>query len=120
MEFILAVIIIAVLAVILYTRRREKIDQVHRVVSLKQEEKKSWSKEKHMSYGEVKKLVQLLEKEIEDKFEDEEKRNLLLEVVSEWAELKIKTFQDRRSWVRNPEVHDVETSIEHSHGKISS
>ena len=118
MEFIIVVVIIAVLAVILYTRRREHLGNVHKDVALKQEEKKSWREEKYMSYGEVQKLLSVLEREIEEKFEDEEKRNLLIEIVTEWAELRIKTFEERRSWLRKLEVHDVKTSIKQSHEKI--
>jgi hypothetical protein len=101
-----------------YIRRREHLNKVHKDVALKQEEKKSWSKEKYMSYGEVQEVRRALEKEIEEKFEDQEKRNTLLDIVNEWAELRIKTFQNRRSWVRKPEVHDVKTSVKQSHGKI--
>ena len=71
-----------------------------------------------MSYGEVQEVRRDLEKEIAEKFEDQEKRDTLIEIVNEWAELRIKTFQDRRSWVRDPEVHDVQTSVKRSHGKI--
>lgn len=120
MEIILVIVIVAVMAVIFYSRRREHLDEVHKDVELKREEKESWSKEKHMSYGEVKELQGILKREIEAKFENEEKRNTLIEIVNEWAELRIKTFQDRRSWVREPEVHDVQTSVQQSHGKIHS
>ena len=118
MEYIIFVVIIAVLAVVFYTRRREHLEETYKDVALKQEEKKSWSEEKHMSYGEIQELLRVLAREIEEKFEDEEKRDLLLKMVNEWAELRIKAFQDRRSWLRKPEVHDVKTSIKQSHGKI--
>ena len=71
-----------------------------------------------MSYGEVQEVRSVLIKEIRDKFEEHENRDTLIEIVNEWAELRIKTFQDRRSWVRDPEVHDVETSVKQSHGKV--
>ena len=118
MEIFLAIVVIAVFIVIIYSRRREHLDEVHKDVALKQEEKKSWSEEKYMSFGEVQELRQILEREIEEKFEDQEKRDMLIEIVTEWAELRIKTFQDRRSWVREPEVHDEKTSIKQSNGKI--
>ena len=118
MEFLIAVVIIAVLAVLFFIRRRENLVEVHKDVELKQEEKKSWLDEKYMSYGEVQDIQRVLKLEIEEKFQDEEKRNILLEIVAEWSELRIKTFQDRRSWVRKQEVHDVQTSIKQSHGKI--
>ena len=118
MAFLIAVVIIAVLALLFYTRRREHLHEVHKDVELKQKEKGSWLEEKYLSYGEVQNLQHVLKAEIEEKFQDEEKRNILMEIVTEWAELRIKTFQDRRSWVRKPEVHDVQTSIKQSHGKI--
>ena len=118
MEVIIVLIVIAVLAVIFYTRRREHLHEVHKDVELKQKEKRSWLEEKYLSFGEVQNLQRVLKEEIEEKFQDEEKRNLLIQIVTEWAELRIKTFQDRRSWVRKPQVHDVQTSIKKSHGKI--
>ncbi len=71
-----------------------------------------------MSYGEVQEIRGILMKDITEKFEDHEKRDTLIDIVNEWAELRIKTFQDRRSWVRDPEVPDVQTSVDQSHGKI--
>jgi len=117
MKFIFAVIIIIVLGIIFYTRRREHLNEAHRHVDLKKNKKNSWSKEKYRSYGEVQELRRVLEREIEDSVEDKEKSNVLIEIVNEWAELRIKTFQDRRSWVREPEVHDEKTSIEKTHEK---
>jgi len=118
MEIIVIIIIIAIFAVVLYVRRRESIREVNKDITLKQEEKKSWGNEKYMTYGEVQEVRRVLEKEIEEKFEDQEKRNTLIDIVNEWAELRIRTFQSRRSWVREPEVHDVKTSVKRSHGKI--
>ena len=118
MGIILVLVIIVILAVIFYSRRKENLDEVHKKVAIKQEEMKSWKEEKFMSYGEVQEVRSVLEKDITEKFEDQEKRDTLIEIVNEWAELRIKTFQDRRSWVRDPEVHDVQTSVNQSHGKV--
>ncbi|MFC1890987.1 hypothetical protein ACFLZT_01175 [Thermodesulfobacteriota bacterium] len=118
MEIILVVVIIVILAVIFYTRRKEHFTEVHKEVVIKQEEKKTWKEEKFMSYGEVQEVRSVLKKDIMEKFEDQEKRDTLLDIVDEWAELRIKTFQDRRSWVRDPEVPDVQTSVKRSHGKV--
>ena len=32
-----------------------------------------------------------------------EQRDQIKRIVNDWADLKIKAFQDRRSWVRNPD-----------------
>ena len=118
MGFILVLVIVVILAVIFYTRRKEHLEEVHKDVAIKQEEKKAWKQEKFMSYGEVQEVRGTLTKDIMEKFEEQEKRDTLIEIVNEWAELRIKTFQDRRSWVRDPEVHDGQTSVKQIHGKV--
>ena len=114
MEIILTSVIILVLAVIFYTRRKEHLAEVHKNVALKLGQNESWKKEKFLSFGEVQEIRQVLEREIREKFEDQEIGNTLIEIVNEWAELRIKTFQDRRSWVREPETHDEKTPIKSS------
>lgn len=118
MEIILIAVIIIILAVVFYTRRKEHLEEVHRDVAIKQEERQAWKEEKFMSYGEVQEVRSVLEKDITEKFEDREKRDTLIEIVNEWAELRIKTFQDRRSWVRDPEVHDGQAAVKQTHGKV--
>lgn len=118
MEFIVAAVIVAVMGVILYTRRREHLDEAHRHVARRKKEKEAWGEEKFLSYGEVQDLVQLLKTEIEERIEDEEKKGILTDIITEWADLRVRTFQERRTWVRKPEIHDVETSIRKHYDKI--
>jgi len=35
--------------------------------------------------------------------EKPDQRDQIKKIINDWADLKIKAFQDRRSWVRNPD-----------------
>jgi hypothetical protein len=57
-----------------------------------------------MTYGQVQQrredLLNVLDKNLGDK---PDQRDQIKKIINDWADLKIKAFQDRRSWVRNPE-----------------
>ena len=45
-------------------------------------------------------MIETLEASITDQSEQLEK---MKNIINDWADMKIKSFKDRRSWVRNPE-----------------
>ena len=45
-------------------------------------------------------MIETLESSITDQPEQLEK---MKSIINDWADMKIKSFKDRRSWVRNPE-----------------
>ena len=57
-----------------------------------------------MTYGQVQQwredLLNVLDENLGDK---PDQRDQIKKIINDWADLKIKAFQDRRSWVRNPE-----------------
>ena len=48
-------------------------------------------------------MIETLEASITDQPEQLEK---MKSIINDWADMKIKTFKDRRSWVRNPDEID--------------
>ena len=45
-------------------------------------------------------IINVLDENLSD---NTEQRDQIKRIVNDWADLKIKAFQDRRSWVRNPD-----------------
>ena len=48
-------------------------------------------------------MIETLETSITDQPEQLEK---MKSIINDWADMKIKSFKDRRSWVRNPDEKD--------------
>ena len=48
-------------------------------------------------------MIEILEASITDQPEQLEK---MKSIINDWADMKIKSFKDRRSWVRNPDEID--------------
>ena len=48
-------------------------------------------------------MIKTLESSITDHPEQLEK---MKNIINDWADMKIKSFKDRRSWVRNPDEED--------------
>jgi len=98
---LLLVLVIIVLAVV-FSRKSELSGAEDRKEE-EQTKKDSFAKEDVLSYGQVqdkrKELIDAVEASLKD---NPEQVSILKQIINDWAELKIKSFQDRRSWVRNP------------------
>ncbi|MDP8206464.1 MAG: hypothetical protein P9L92_07375 [Candidatus Electryonea clarkiae] len=117
MELVIALAVMVILFFIVLMRRKERISEADRHTSQKQEEKTAFNENKYVTYGQVQEVLSVINKEIKEKIDDEEKRNLMMEMANEWAEMKISSFQSKRSWLRTPKEHHVATDIEQVHGK---
>ena len=71
---------------------------------IKRREREIWAQEKIMSYDQVQeereKLIHTLEQALPN---NPKQLSQLIIIVNDWADLKIKTIQERRSWVRSPD-----------------
>lgn len=100
---ILGLVLILLVITFLYSRK-EQVTKAKSNQESRKAEKESWSQEKVMEYGEVQSRKEALLKAVEEKFADDPgNANTLKEMIEEWAEMKIKIFTERRSWVRNPD-----------------
>tara|TARA_B100000029_G_C17607320_1_gene967908 strand:- start:4997 stop:5320 length:324 start_codon:yes stop_codon:yes gene_type:complete len=103
MEILIALIIIAVFLYVMISSRKSGLNKAESELDLAKEEKEAWSEERFVSYGQVQKTREDLKNSIETSFTgSEEHRSLIIEIVNEWADLRVKTFEERRSWVRSP------------------
>jgi hypothetical protein len=102
MEWVFLIVFFTALVVFFLIRRKERMAGAQQQVDLALEEKKKWNQQKFISFSEVQKIRSDLVNHLNQQLKVSEKQRLLVEIINEWAELKIKTFEDRRSWVRKP------------------
>lgn len=118
MTYLLLVVISVIVCLLFFIGRNKRLDEFHQDVTSKTKKRNSCKTEKYMSFSDVQETQNALKRKIETSLEDGEHKDLLLDIVSEWAQLRIKSFQDRRSWLRKPGSHDVQSPIVQPHGKI--
>jgi len=71
---------------------------------IQRREREIWSQEKIMSYEQVQEEREKLIHTLEEALPNHPKQlSQLINIVNDWADLKIKTIQERRSWVRSPD-----------------
>jgi hypothetical protein len=100
---IVGVVLILLLNTFLFSRK-EQVSKAESDKESRKTKKESWTQEKIMEYGEIQTKKEALLKAIDKKFKDDpEQAEDLKTLINDWAELRIKMFTDRRSWVRNPE-----------------
>jgi hypothetical protein len=103
-EIIIGIIILVILIAVLLSGRKRRLDQAESDVTDQHAEEESWAKESVMSDREVQQLRGKLIRSIEEKFADRpEDLDQLKEIINDWADLKVRMFQERRSWVRRPD-----------------
>ncbi len=98
-----AVVVLIIIWAFVHSRRKH----FHTAKQQKQQiqqKKQIWKQEKYLSYGEVQGTRENLIKLVEEAFGDQpEKVAQLKDIINDWADLRLKTFTERRSWVRRRE-----------------
>ena len=98
------VVLIIILAVMLYavsSHLQEKGSIVEKEKQQSISEKEELSKEEVGTYGQVQERKGQLLTLISEKLSDyPEESSQLKDIIEDWSELKIESFQNRRSWVR--------------------
>jgi len=104
MEILFLIIVLVVLAVAVFSSRKEQASKADDRKDQVRQQKEDFAQEDVMTYGQVQQrredLLNVLDKNLGDK---PDQRDQIKKIINDWADLKIKAFQDRRSWVRNPE-----------------
>ncbi|MFL3027395.1 MAG: hypothetical protein ACJZ1O_03805 [Candidatus Neomarinimicrobiota bacterium] len=104
MEILFLLIVLVVLFLAVFSSRKEQTSAADNRKDAFQKEKEEFAEEDIMTYGQVQQrredLIGVLDNNLSDK---PEQRDQIKRIVNDWADLKIKAFQDRRSWVRNPD-----------------
>ncbi len=103
-EIIIGVVILIILIVVFLSGRKQRLAQAESDITAQRAEKESWAKESVINYQQVQQLREELIKSIEEKLADRpEDKEQLRKIIDDWADLKIQSFQERRSWVRRPD-----------------
>ena len=101
------IIVIAVIVLAIFASRKNQMEGAEQNRETEQTEKETFANEDILSYGQVqerkKELIDAIETNLADK---PEQLAQLKQIIDDWAELKVKSFLDRRSWVRKPEEEE--------------
>ena len=101
------IIIISVIVLAIFASRKNQMDGAEQNRETEQTEKETFANEDILSYGQVqerkKELIDAIETNLADK---PEQLVQLKQIIDDWAELKVRAFQNRRSWVRKPEEEE--------------
>jgi len=104
MEILFLIIVLVVLALAVFSSRKEQASKADDRKDQVRQQKEDFAQEDVMTYGQVQQrredLLNVLDENLGDK---PSQRDQIKKIINDWADLKIKAFQDRRSWVRNPE-----------------
>jgi len=101
------IIIISVIVLAIFASRKNQMEGAEQNRETEQTEKETFASEDILSYGQVqerkKELIDAIETNLADK---PEQLVQLKQIIDDWAELKVRAFQNRRSWVRKPEEEE--------------
>ena len=99
--FIIALIIIGFA---ITWRNQGQVREVERRQSQFEKEKNELAEHDNRSSNDVDKQRNEMLKTLDDSIKDNpEQLERIKHIVNDWADMKIKSFRDRRSWVRNPD-----------------
>jgi hypothetical protein len=101
MEFIIIILVFAILIYAMSTSRVQERKKVELEKEKLSEEKERMSSEDIATYGQVQDRKKDLMSVIDANLSEHPKQSSQLKsIIEEWADLKIEAFENRRSWVR--------------------
>ena len=104
MEILFLIIVLVILALAVFSSRKEQALKADSKKEQVLQQREDYAQEDVMTYGQVQQrredLLNVLDENLGDK---PDQRDQIKKIINDWADLKIKAFQDRRSWVRNPD-----------------
>ena len=104
MEILFLIIVLVVLALAVFSSRKEQASKADDRKDQVRQQKEDFAQEDVMTYGQVQQRREVLLNVLDENLGDKpDQRDQIKKIINDWADLKIKAFQDRRSWVRNPE-----------------
>ena len=108
-EIIIILVILGLTIAIILSGRKRRLDHAESHMMTKLAEREDWARESVMSYAEIQQIRDNLIASVEEKFTDNlVDQNQLKEIINDWADLKIQSYQERRYWVRRPDKPEEE------------
>lgn len=103
-EIIITAIILGIAIAVMLSGRKRRQDNAESNMLTDKSEREDWAKEAVMSYTEIQEIRSNLIASVEEKFTDSQAdATRLKEIINDWADLKIQSYQERRLWVRSPD-----------------
>lgn len=100
---LIGILVALVILTAIVLGRKKRMGEADTVKKAQLDLKESWSREEIMSASQVETLRRELLDDLKSKLQDEPGHLAELEkIINDWADLKLKTFQERRSWIRKP------------------
>ena len=103
MGILIIVILVGVLIYGFTEKKEKKRDKLDSDLAVKQAQKEEDANADIVSYGQVQErkaqLIDLINENLE---EHPEQSAQLKDIIEDWANLKVESFENRRSWVRSP------------------
>ena len=102
-QLLTLVIVVAVFLITILAGRKDRVGKADEVKESSKKDREEWAKENVLSAYQVQNKRDELTSTIDKKLgADTPDAGMLKKIVNEWAELKLKRFAERRSWVREP------------------
>jgi len=103
-QLLTLLIVLVVFLIIIIAGRKDRVGKADAAKESGKKERDEWAKENVLSAYQVQNKRDELTSTIDKKLgADTPDGGMLKKIVNEWAELKLKRFAERRSWVREPE-----------------
>lgn len=107
LEWIIGIIVLGIILWAFFANRIEKYRKAREIKKSILDDQEKWQKKNQLSYGQIQDRKFSLLQYVNDTIpEDTPEKRQLLNLINDWAELQVRSFQDRRSWVRKPTETD--------------
>ena len=106
-EIVIGIIVLLIMVVVILSGRKEQIAKAESEKEADQAEEESWKKEEVINDSQVQDIREELVNTLEENLADQpEQLERIKKIINDWANLKVRTFENRRSWVRKPEKEE--------------
>ncbi|MBJ12870.1 MAG: hypothetical protein CMG62_07325 [Candidatus Marinimicrobia bacterium] len=102
-QILILIIVIAILIYAFSSHGQKEINEADYIREQFKMKKEASANEDVVSYGQVQDRKKQLFEVIDSNLEGHPTESAQLkDIIEDWADLKVKSFENRRSWVRNP------------------
>tara|TARA_A100001015_G_C15002244_1_gene719012 strand:- start:1067 stop:1399 length:333 start_codon:yes stop_codon:yes gene_type:complete len=106
-QILILIIVAAILIYALSTHGKKEMSEADYIRDQFKIKKTASADEDLVTYGQVQERKKELFEVIESNLSNHPKQShQLKEIINDWADLKVRSFENRRSWVRKPEQND--------------
>ena len=102
-QILILIIVIAILVYAFSSHGKKELNEADYIKEQFKRKKEASANEDVVSYGQVQDRKKQLFDVIESNLNEHPTESAQLkDIIDDWADLKVKSYENRRSWVRNP------------------